>query len=262
MFKHLVLCSLFASCFFTAHGATTHFKGYDFESSVVANDWDRFPEIWRHGNPYLQVTQGAEYSIVINNPLPVRVAVAVTIDGLNVIDGKRTSPDKAEKWIIEANSSLTLRGWQTDRSTLRRFVFTNQTSSYAQWKGKRDNKEYTQNLGVIGVAYFWNNAELQAVLHPPVPFTYRDDGLSKRKESPCPQASRSEAADEAKGKAGTGMGQRESNSVIDVEFHYDTGMYRAASVLAIYYEFASNPPRPQPFTEDNSRKDFTPEMPE
>jgi hypothetical protein len=264
MVKRLVLCAVAASFCFTAQAATTHFKGYGFESYVVSDDWSRFPEVWKHGSPCLQVTEGTEYSLVINNPLPVRVAVAVTIDGLNVIDGKRTSADKAEKWMIDANSSLTLRGWQTDRSSLRRFIFTDQAASYAQWKGTRDKKEYTRNLGVIGVAYFWNNAELQAALHPPVPFVYRDDQRASSQEPLCSSAPNSppRCDEPKKEKAGTGMGHRETNDVVDVEFHYDSGMYRAANVLAIYYEFATNPPRPQPFSDDNDRGNFTPEMPD
>jgi hypothetical protein len=45
----------------------------------------------------------------------------------------------------------------------------------------------------------------------------------------------------------------------DVDFNYDTGMYRIADVLAIYYEFASVTPGPLPFI-DNGRDNFTPEM--
>jgi hypothetical protein len=282
MSNRTILFSLFAAALFTiqTQAATTRFKGYDFESYLTTDTWGRFPEVWKHGAPYLQVTEGAEYSIVINNPLPVRVAVAVTVDGLNVINGKRSSPDKAEKWMIDANSSLTLRGWQTGQSSLRRFYFTDQSGSYADWKGKRDNKDYVKNLGVIGVAYFWNKAELEAALHPPVPFVYRDDDrrLTKRgygssmsdEVQSAPKASGSarpaspacEALKEKEEKAGTGMGHHETNNVVDVEFHYDAGMYKTSSVLSIYYEFAQPQPMPQPFSGDNGRPDFSPEMPE
>jgi hypothetical protein len=260
MFKRLVLAGICAASLFSADAATTRFHGFDFASSVISDSYGRFSEISKNGSPYLQVQEGAGYSIVVSNPLPVRVAVAVSIDGLNSIDGKRTSPDDAQKWIIEAHGSLTLRGWQTDRSSLRRFVFTSQNESYAQWKGEKDKKKYTRNLGVIGVAYFWNRAELEAALHPPMPFASRSEECMREKSFAGAPASRA-AADEAEPakKAGTGMGQKENNNVIDVEFHYDTGMYRTAEVLSMYYEFAAIPPQPLPFI-DNDRKEFAPEM--
>ncbi|HMA65423.1 MAG: hypothetical protein ACM31E_05845, partial [Fibrobacterota bacterium] len=235
-------------------GATKKFKGYNFESYAIGDNFGQYQEIWKNNSPFIQVGRDEEYSIIINNPLPVRVAVAVTIDGLNVIDGKRSSTDKAQKWMIDPNASITLRGWQTDRSSLRRFVFTDKSGSYAQWKGNHDKKTYTQNLGVIGVAFFWSSSELQAALHPPKPFHDKMYGKkfrsSDRNEAPAPaskpQMSKSEEVTDEK--AGTGMGSRENNSVVDVEFHYDIGMYNVKDVLVIYYEFARNTPKPSPFS--------------
>jgi hypothetical protein len=246
--------------------AQTNFKGYSFEANVLAEDWGGFSEIRKNGRPWLQVRPGSEYSIVIYNPLPVRVAVAVTIDGLNTVDGKRTTPDRAQKWMIDANSSITLRGWQTDRGSLRRFVFTDENGSYAEWKGKRDRKNYTRNLGVIGIAYFWNSEELRAALRPPEPFYGHGWSYDKRSESAAPAAAdeaetRPQQAPAAKSRAGTGMGDREYNNVYEVEFRYDTGMYRSRDALTIYYEFARNDPRPLPFIDDERDRQFAPEMP-
>ena len=262
MFRVFVLCVLGAAIAAAADAAVVHFKGYDFESCVIADHWRSFPEARKHGRPYLQVQEGTEYSIVIKNPLPVRVAVAVAIDGLNTIDGRRTTPDKAEKWIIEANSSLTLRGWQTGRTALRRFVFTGQNESYADWKERRDGKAYTANLGVIGVAYFWNRRELALALNPPRPFAFRSEEKQSMQDEAGAASSAPSPAAEPKPRAGTGMGGHEDNYVVDVEFNYDTGMYHNRQVLAIYYEFASNPPLQRPFLGDDDGQEFTPEMPD
>jgi hypothetical protein len=232
---------------------------------VISDLSYRYAETGRNHQTYVQVQEGDEYALVINNPLPVRVAVAVTIDGLNVIDGKRTSPDKAQKWMIDAHSSLALRGWQTGRTSLRRFVFTRIDDSYAQWKGERDRKPYTRNLGVIGVAWFWNSAELDAALRPPMPFVDRFDECTKGKSlGGAAQASESRSAPSAaprEEKAGTGMGHSEVNHVVDVEFRYDAGMYRTRDVLTMYYEFAQNYQYPQPFSDEEDRRIFSPEMP-
>jgi hypothetical protein len=39
----------------------------------------------------------AEYELRLTNPLPDRVAVAVSVDGLNVIDARHTTPWDASK---------------------------------------------------------------------------------------------------------------------------------------------------------------------
>jgi hypothetical protein len=71
----------------------------------------------------------------------------------------------------------------------------------------------------------------------------------------------SKSAEAVEEKAGTGMGSREDNSVVDVEFHYTAGMYNARDVMVVYYEFARNIPKPLPFSDENDRKNFSPEMP-
>ena len=262
MVKRLFWCGLAVILVSSARASTTRFKGYTFEAYAVSDIGYRYCEIRRNDGTYLQVDKDEEYSLVINNPLPVRVAVAVTIDGLNVIDGRRTTPAKAEKWLIGPYSSFTLRGWQTDRSSLRRFVFTDKSESYAKWKGGRDNKPYIRNLGVIGVAYFWNSAELKAALRPPKPFARGFNSRCERKKSlSAPKSQSSELCDIDKSQAGTGMGKRETNNVVDVAFRYDTGMYRTSDILTIYYEFARSTPRPLPYIDRSDRRGFAPEMP-
>jgi hypothetical protein len=266
MIKRFAMCALIAVAG-NVSAITKKFQSYTFESSIVGDQSGLYQDVRKNTAHYIRVLKDEEYSIIISNPLPVRVAVAVTIDGLNVIDGKRSSPDNAQKWIIDANASLTLRGWQTDRSSLRRFVFTDKGQSYAQWKSGQDNRSYTQNLGVIGIAFFWNDAELQSALHPPKPFTYGECNKKYRSSAkddapaatPAPQMSKSAEASEER--AGTGMGSREDNSVIDVEFHYNAGMYNTQDVLVVYYEFARNIEKPLPFVDEHEKEKFSPEMP-
>ena len=192
----------------------------------------------------------------------MRAAVAVSIDGLNTIDGKRSKPSKGAKWIIEPYSSITIDGWQTSISSLRRFVFTSQRRSYASWKEKRDRKNYVKNLGVIGIAWFWNSSELAEALRPSYSCIEDESRVDKCEsaEGSGRRAMKSRAPGApAKRKAGTGMGRRQKNRVTRVRFDYDAGMYRSADVLKIFYEFGCSEPEPQPFDEDNSCG-FAPEM--
>ena len=212
----------------------------------------------------LRVRQGEEYSIVVNNPLPVRVAAAVSVDGLNTVDGQRSTPRTARKWMIDPYGSVTITGWQTGSDSNRRFVFTRQDSSYAQWREKKDGKPLTRNLGVIGVAWFWNESELDAALHPPQPFsdevTRSEVAGRKSAEAPSPAAPSAGAASE--GRAGTGMGREQAHHVTQVEFNANAGMFSLADVLKIYYEFAQDPPEPLPFVgEEEETQRFAPAMP-
>jgi hypothetical protein len=237
------------------------YKGYSFDAQVVQSNGMRYREFMEGGQPFLKVRPNEEYSIVVYNPLPVRVGVAVTIDGLNSIDGKRSSPKRARKWMIDPHGSITVEGWQTGSQTLRKFVFTQDQNSYAEWKEKRDHKDYGRNIGVIGVAWFWNAEELDRVLHPPKPFdeetTYRQRKSAIGGGGGAPSAAPARAED----RAGTGMGHEERNQVTEVAFNPTAGMYSNNDVLKIYYEFAKESKEPQPFVSDEEEDGrFAPEM--
>jgi len=247
--------------------AKTEFKGYTFEARVVHAGGKQYKEFQEGRQATLKVRPNEEYAIVVRNPLPVRAAVAVTIDGLNSIDGKRTTPRNAQKWMIGPNASITISGWQTSKQTLRKFVFTEQSASFAQWREDKDGKKFTQNLGVIGVAWFWNNQELELALHPPQPQPFVEDESAFAAD----RASRSKAAGkapsaapsmraEAESRAGTGMGREQQNRVTQVQFDATAGMFSVRDVLKVFYEFAQEPTEPQPFVDDEDDGRFTPDM--
>src|SRR5262245_29763614 len=59
---------------------------------------------------YVEATKDREYSIRLTNRTGRRVAAALSVDGLNVIDAKRTSAREARKWILDPWQSITLDG--------------------------------------------------------------------------------------------------------------------------------------------------------
>jgi hypothetical protein len=259
----IALALLFSQNLFAA---SMEFKGYTFDARVIKASGKQYREFVENRQNSLKVRPNEEYSIVVRNPLPVRVAVAVTIDGLNSIDGKRTTTRNAQKWMIAPNSSLTISGWQTSKETLRKFLFTEQSATFAQWREDKDGKRFTKNLGVIGVAWFWNSNELELALHPPQPqpfveeesrsANFSDQAASKSAGAPSAAPSR-----RAEAKAGTGMGRQEHNYVTEVVFDANTGMYAVKDVLKIFYEFAQDPTEPQPFVDDDEDEGrFTPDM--
>jgi hypothetical protein len=242
------------------------FQGYSFDAYAQRSDGPRYRESSVDGQAKLYVRPGEEYSIVVNNPLPVRAAVAVSIDGLNSIDGSRTTPGRARKWMIAPHSSLSITGWQTGSDTARNFVFTPDDASFAQWKENKSGRHYTKNLGVIGVAWFWNREELEAALHPPQPFADGDRSMKALRRSAdssnmAGMPAQAPAAAAAEAKAGTGMGEEAYHPVTEVEFNANAGMYSLKDVLKLYYEFAKEPARPQPFVgQEEEGMRFTEDM--
>src|SRR5688572_32741318 len=124
------------------------------------------PQCTHNGRLYVEALKGQEYAIQMRNPYPVRVAVALSVDGLNTIDAKHTSAADARKWVLGPYETVTISGWQINQAQARRFEFTTETKSYAQALGKTDN------LGVISAVFYRERPAVttrQQVAPPAVP---------------------------------------------------------------------------------------------
>jgi hypothetical protein len=106
------------------------------------------PEYTARGASYVEALAGREYSVRLTNRSDRRIAVALSVDGLNSIDAKTTTAADATKWVLGPYESITIDGWQTTAQTARKFFFTTEAHSYGSWLGK------TRNLGVIAAAVF------------------------------------------------------------------------------------------------------------
>lgn len=231
---------------------------YNFLVEVISDDIGTKHETYKNGHPFITANLGERYSLRIHNPLPVQVAVNLTIDGINSINGKPCRPDDGSKWIIDPYSYITIRGWQVSGADARRFYFTNKEASYASWRSNSWGKDLSVNCGVIGSAYFWNKKDLERYFeqNPVYEYTQRSvpyNGYLKKGSAPCEKDNAL-----AEQEAGTGMGERESNPVESVRFEYNTGMYKVKDTLIIFYDFAKVQPKPQPFLKE---RDFVPEQP-
>ena len=106
------------------------------------------PRYDARGRTYIEAVKGEDYEIRLRNPYPVRVAVALSVDGLNTIDARETTATAARKWVLGPYETVTISGWQTSQTQARRFTFTTEERSYGATLGK------TQNLGVITAVFF------------------------------------------------------------------------------------------------------------
>ena len=248
-------------------------SSFGFRMEIVNDTEGVKSEIYKNGHPFIAAQKGERYSVRLTNPLPVRVAVNLTVDGLNSITGQPSGISDGEKWMIDPYSSITIPGWQVTGGEARRFFFTAKPKSYAQWRGDMTGKDLSANCGVIGAAFFWNQEELNEYYdsHPIyrnyqciLPLTKSDkkaeykSNLSSGGVQPCAPSAENmdESAAAPQEQAGTGMGESESHPTVQVAFNYDTGMYSLDQALVIYYDF-ENAPSPNPFP----ALGYAPEMP-
>jgi len=222
---------------------------YGFQLQVLGADDRVKPECDLEGDRKVTAKAGERYTIRVYNPLPVRAAVNLTVDGVNTIDGKPCGVEDGSRWMVEPMSWITIRGWQVNGGEARRFYFTNAKRSYAAWRGAALKKDLTANCGVIGAAFFWNRAELASWQQEQA--RMRCDRMARRNASGASCAMKADMAQlaapaAAKEKAGTGMGERETHLVRAVEFRGDAGMFDPKNALVLYYGF-EEPTRPNPF---------------
>ena len=150
--------------------------------------------LYGRGRRYVEAREGAEYDILLRNTLPVRVAVALSVDGLNTIDARRTSAWEASKWVIEPYGTVRITGWQMSSSRARRFYFTTERDSYAARLGR------TSDLGVITAVFFRESTPRPYPVTPPPydePVRPRD-----RSETPTEREMQSERKARGSGEAG------------------------------------------------------------
>ncbi|HJT23914.1 MAG TPA: hypothetical protein VJ873_05020, partial [bacterium] len=138
----------------------TRHQTYGFRMEIVDDSEGLKPEMSKNGYPFVAATKGERYSVRIYNPLPVQVAVNLTVDGLNSITGKPSGISDGAKWMIDPYSSITIPGWQVSGGEARRFFFTKKPKSYAKWRGNQLGEDLAANCGVIGAAFFWSQEEL------------------------------------------------------------------------------------------------------
>ena len=186
-----------------------------FGVSVLVGDSPR-AEYHARGNVYVEAVRGQEYSLRVTNPTPYRVAVALSVDGLNTIDGKHTGATRASKWVLEPYESTVITGWQVNESIARRFFFTNEPNSYGAALGQ------TNNLGIIEAVFYREKHREIAVYG------------SRKEAARAPSAQSSATAAPADDYAATGMGQQTGNEVQLVDINLES---TPAASVRIRYEF-------------------------
>ena len=67
-------------------------------------------ELPHGGKRYVEARRGKDYAVRLTNHTGERVAVALSVDGLNSIDAKRASARESTKWILGPWQSIVVQG--------------------------------------------------------------------------------------------------------------------------------------------------------
>lgn len=224
---HRVACLIVAGLALTAGphallSASVRHQAADVEVLVNGAPVQRYAHA---GRWYVEALKGREYAIRLRNPYGVRVAVALSVDGLNTIDARETTAADARKWVLGPYETVTINGWQTSRTEARRFEFTTEARSYGQALGK------VENLGVISAVFF---KERVIEVRPDL----SNESGSRRQTLPAsPSTAEAPAAADKRAEAeyaATGMGRRTGHAVTQVWLDLED---RPAGTVNIRYEF-------------------------
>ena len=180
------------------------------------------------GTNYIEALHGREYALRLTNLIDRRIAVALAVDGLNSIDAKTSTAEKASKWVLGPYETTTISGWQVSSTDARRFFFTTEENSYGAWL------DSTANLGVIEAVVFREKKPIMTL----------GQWLGSRSSAAPAPADRARPSGEAEKRAGesadedglaaTGIGRRVDHRVRRVHLDLED---RPAAQLRLRYEY-------------------------
>jgi hypothetical protein len=212
-------------------------SGFEVE---VLTEGKPLAKYFARGKTYIEAMPGSEYEIRIRNPLPYRVAVALSVDGLNSIDARRASAWNASKWVIAPYETIYLQGWQMSSSRARRFYFTSEQDSYAAKLG------VTSDLGVISAVFFRESRQRPLQVMPPSSSGRgREPSQSKNSDTASSRTEAQEMGRERRGTVGpvpddeyaaTGIGRSVKNDVQWVSMDLDRQPAGAVTIRYEYYD--------------------------
>ena len=125
------------------------------------------------GRNYAVGESGRAYTIVVRNNTNFRIEVVLSVDGLDVLDGKEAAFAK-RGYILDPRAELDIDGFRQSMDEVAAFRFGSVRGSYAGLKTGD-----TRNVGVIGIALF------NEMGTNPVPWT-PDEVQRRREANPFP----------------------------------------------------------------------------
>jgi hypothetical protein len=198
------------------------------------------------GERRIEAVAAQEFDLRLTNPLPDRVAVAVSVDGLNVLDARHTTGWDASKWVIHPHGTLTISGWQVGSERARRFYFTTERDAYATRIGR------TGDFGVISAVFYRERRPVSEIVPGRTALPERRDPLSASDAPAAELPARSALGRDGRsigrlapwrydGRAATGIGTSVASEVQQVSMDLER---HPVSVVTVHYDFRRFSPPP------------------
>jgi hypothetical protein len=208
----LIIAAMMMAAAATAYPHSKSRVGGEIGIEIISESGGTFLRIphrdsWKGGThiikQYLEARRGENYGIVIHNMTPERIGVVISVDGRNIISGKKSDLKNNEAmYIVSSYEQGAYDGWRTAGDRVHKFYFTDMADSYAM----RTFSDSTA-MGVIAVAVFREKEQPQPRYEqerrdytPPAPSAGGKAGIA-REES-----------------AGTGFGDERYSPTIRVAF--------------------------------------------
>lgn len=130
-----------------------------YEVSVLVNG--RPVEEHSHkGKTFIEARDGTQYTIRFKNNSWTRVLVVTSVDGLDVLTGKRADSESSG-YIVNGYGSVEIKGFRADHSTVGAFKFVGKNGSYAKSQGEEGNE------GVIGIRVYGEKQQPITITNTP-----------------------------------------------------------------------------------------------
>ncbi len=220
--------------------------------------WDRH---------YFEAFRGRNYALQIRNTTGQRIGVLIAVDGLNVVNGERSSLRNNESmYVLDPYETTVIRGWRTSLNDVRKFVFVDEERSYAERTGQANG-----DMGWIRVLAFredrpawrlddWNRVRrengprAQNEVQPAPPIEERESRRGDAPAAPQPttdfrggaggaeKSGAIESRDEVRAPLaqestpGTGWGDQRFDPVREVEFRAERA---AVDRITLRYEYTA-----------------------
>jgi len=157
--------------------------------------------------------QGERYSIRVTNTSRGRIALTISVDGLNIISGQRSYGGSNESmYVLNPGQTGDFAGWRSGMSHVQRFYFTSAGDSYAGRLGQSDQ------LGLIRVVAY---REHRPVVYLPYDSLRRSEAESKSMAESAP---------------GTGYGESSWSPVSETDFNPES---YPGQTVEIKYEWST-----------------------
>src|SRR3970040_215296 len=107
-----------------------------YKVELLGEDGRALPVYQQGGRFYMMGAVGQRYTIRVTNPTARRVEAVVSVDGLDVIDGRIADFRSKRGYVVPAYGELRVDGWRTSTTHVAAFRFSSVSNSYPGRKGQ------------------------------------------------------------------------------------------------------------------------------